>query len=359
MSETATSIFHLSEQTADALGIAVAFFPDGQKDPRWMSPAFAQWFATHATQLTSHIKSKDNFSELHSKELTCSGQQVRLYTHRQDDGFFVRVAMEPNDREATIRYLSDRESLYISSRSHAITEMAATMSHELNQPLASISNLINALSIRAAKPETTPSDLIPIAEKALSQVGYASGLIGRMREYTDALKPVKQDVHISEIITKAVDLLEWEILRYNISVYRPMNEGSLVIHVDPIMLQQVIVNLMRNAIESMRDCPASQRELRLEMQETSRTFDIIIEDSGAGLSDSQSNSLFTPFQSTKQGGMGMGLNICRSILELHNGSLWHEPAPRHGARFHISFPLSALTDNTPEEAQEHAANLPR
>jgi signal transduction histidine kinase len=171
----------------------------------------------------------------------------------------------------------------------------------------------------------TSEDLDKALVRAGEQTQFAANIISRIRDYTYRKLPEFAPIHIVELIDSCVSLLDWEIQRQSIDLeprYRlyPDSENIVVVG-DETMLQQVIVNLMRNAMDAMQN-NQQQRLLVIDYQLVSGAIELIIRDSGVGLDDDAKDKLFVPFVSTKPTGMGVGLNICRSFIELHQGKLW-------------------------------------
>ncbi|MEL7453173.1 MAG: sensor histidine kinase, partial [Pseudomonadota bacterium] len=248
-----------------------------------------------------------------------------------------------DDHTARQRHLADREALLFTSRSLSIGEMATTIAHELNQPLGSVANLLNLLASRLKTGHLDVEETAPVIDRLLTQIGYASGIISRMREYVDDRPVQKRQLDLRQVVGRAVDLLDWECRRDGISVSVEIAEDLPAFCGDAVMVQQVLVNLARNGIEAMKYQPCEERTLTFSARLESDMVDIIISDTGAGLSDEVAERLFTPFFSTKGGGgMGIGLNICRSIAERHGGGLWHEQTTGGGTSFHINFPVTPI-----------------
>jgi signal transduction histidine kinase len=267
---------------------------------------------------------------------------------------------DSHHEHALRRHLEDRERLLFTSRTLSVTEMASTLAHELNQPIGTVANVLRGLKMRleAVKdaslpqgkcgPDASSADaLIAGVQFALEQALFASRIISRIREYTHVRQPRKEALDLIEVVRESLSLLDWEIQRYNVSVHLKMPAMPCRIMGDEVMLQQVFVNLLRNALEAMRDDDRTARSLRIALviEPTTREAALTIRDSGCGLPPDAEQRLFVPFQSTKPNGMGIGLNICRSFVELHQGRLWFtqnesDSPPEPGATFHVVLPLT-------------------
>ena len=257
----------------------------------------------------------------------------------------------PALERATRRHLEDRERLLFTSRSVAVGEMATTLAHELNQPLGAVTNGLRGLKTRIATAAAQPqANALPMLEQgvqlALDQVQYAARIIGRIRDYTQSRQPRRERVDLNALLHNSLTMLDWDLGRHGVQLSMALapeaQDGATAVAGDGVMLQQVLVNLLRNAIDAMGDTPAGQRRLDIvsRIDAAGTQIEIAIADTGSGIDDEGAAQLFMPFYSTKPTGMGIGLNICRSLIELHQGRLWFTPNPgRRGCTFHVALPL--------------------
>jgi two-component system, LuxR family, sensor kinase FixL len=245
---------------------------------------------------------------------------------------------------ALARHLRDREQLLFTSRSISIGEMASTLAHEINQPVGTIVNVLRGVSARlarlpiAAEHQAQLDELHQGLKLALDQAQFASRIVGRIREFTQARQPEPKPLDLRALALESVALLDWEFTRQNVPVVLDMPTAWWVVG-DALMLQQVLVNLLRNALQAHRGVPEAQARVALHLQPLGETeVELTIVDQGCGISASVADTLFVPFQSSKPDGMGIGLNICRSFVELHQGRLWftHNPSPPGGCTFHLA-----------------------
>ncbi len=267
------------------------------------------------------------------------------------------AAPGPQDGADTLairRHLEDRERLMYTSRTLSVTEMASTLAHELNQPLGTVINVLLGLKARlvaAGGGSAAALDAAALARGvglALDQAQFAAAIVSRIRNYTHARQPRGEALDLAQVVQESVALLDWEIDRAAIVLRVDLAAGCAVIG-DRLMLQQVVVNLMRNALDAMRDAPPARRllQLRLGVQPGGRDALLAIRDSGCGLPPDAEQRLFVPFQSTKPNGMGIGLSICRSLVELHQGRLWFSRNDADGdgggpgCTFHVALPRAA------------------
>jgi two-component system, LuxR family, sensor kinase FixL len=263
-----------------------------------------------------------------------------------------RVALRLSDageRERAVqRHLEDRERLLFTSRAVSVGEMASTLAHELNQPIGAIANLLRGVRMRMAR-ETEAgvagSEVQRAVERATEQALFASRIIARIREYTQSRQPRREAFDLGAAVRASVELLDWELQRDGVQCVLDIAPGeALVVEGDEVMLQQVFVNLVRNALDAMRGLPPGQpRTLTVRAHTQGTQAEVGIADTGCGLTDDAAAQLFVPFVSTKPTGMGIGLNICRSFVELHQGRLWFERRSPTGCSFNVALPLKETT----------------
>ena len=244
---------------------------------------------------------------------------------------------------AARRHLEDRERLLFTSRALAVGEMASTLAHELNQPIGTVANVLRGLRQRLER-QAPAAELQAGVQMALDQAQFAARIIARIREYTQSRQPRREPLDLGAVLGTAVALLDWEIQRDGVVVQLQVDGAACNVDGDEVMLQQLFVNLLRNALEAMRDNPpTTPGALQLELRPERGMAVLTVCDNGCGLPED--STLFVPFQSTKPNGMGIGLNICRSFVELHQGRLWFTPNSGRGASFHVALPLRS--DNHP------------
>lgn len=223
--------------------------------------------------------------------------------------------------------------MQFTSRLTTMGEMASSLAHELNQPLSAISNYCMGVAKRL-EGNLDPSvskDILPALEKASEQAHRAGTIIQRIRGFVKRSEPQRKSSSITEIIDDAVGLVEIEAHRHRLSITSNLAGDLPEVNIDPVLILQVLVNLLKNALDSVREAyPLSSRwsappvniSADLDTSIFPAMMRIQVTDSGGGIAESVIERMFEPFFSTKVDGMGMGLNICRSIIESHHGRLW-------------------------------------
>jgi len=167
---------------------------------------------------------------------------------------------------------------------------------------------------------------------------HAGDVMDRIRALMKKTPPRKEDLDINEVVLEVITLTRAEALKNAVSVQTQLAEGLPVIRADRVQLQQVILNLIINAVEAMRDAGEEDRELLISTRNEPDGVCVEMRDSGPGFAPAALERLFEAFYTTKSGGLGLGLSICRSIIEAHNGRLWVSPNVPRGAVFSFIAP---------------------
>ncbi len=232
------------------------------------------------------------------------------------------------------------ERLQATSRLITMGEMASTLAHELNQPLAAIasynSGCINRLE---SGREIDRAELREVHARLGRQAQRAGEIIRRVHDFVRRSEPKRIPVDINAIIRDAVELIEADARKRRMRVSTELAARLPEIDADPVMIEQIIVNLVRNGMDAMRDNPPARRTVHILTRQEDDLLVVRVADLGCGIPPDTARRLFEPFFTTKQEGMGMGLNICRSIAELHRGRLGFEPNPEGGTIFILSLPV--------------------
>lgn len=240
-----------------------------------------------------------------------------------------------------------QEKLQASARLATMGEIASTLAHELNQPLAAISSYsagaLNLLDGDPAKSGKLDIALLKTAfEKVGTQAQRAGHIIRSVHAFVKKREPMRESVDIDSVIDAVLPLVDLQAQRYFVVVQTAIAPDLPPVPADRVLLEQVLLNLTRNAIEAMRDTPPERRVLRitasLDRDAAPPNVVISVVDQGHGIAPEVAARLFSPFFSTKAEGMGMGLNICRTAAEFHGGTLTHEANPLGGTIFRFALP---------------------
>lgn len=239
--------------------------------------------------------------------------------------------------------MEERERKQLETMAHharltMLGEVASTLAHELNQPLTAIASynagLINALGAH--------EDMDPLVMKALKTMGeqatHAGRIVMRIREFLTRREPQREPCRIMDVIQSGVDLLKRDLSRHQVRLDIHGDGALPQVMADPVLIEQVVVNLVRNASDAL-STQTGHRRILVTATQAGDFVRVSVTDNGPGLKGQGSERLFAPFFSTKVEGMGMGLAICRSIIELHYGALDACDAPEGGAVFSFSLPV--------------------
>jgi two-component system sensor histidine kinase DctS len=241
-------------------------------------------------------------------------------------------------KHADERARQQQDRLQSTARLVAMGEMASSIAHELNQPLAAISSYCTGAA-NLLRNQTPTTEVLPALDKAVEQARRAGQVIRRIYSLARTGESRFETVHLAERVDAALALMDSEIRQKNIRVALDLSPLA-VVEGDPVLLEQALFNLLRNAIESMRDTMPEQRHLAIALACADGYAKLAIADRGCGIAAGVAGQLFDPLFTTKTEGMGMGLAICRSVVENHRGRLWFEANPEGGSVFHVLLPLA-------------------
>ncbi|HJV79335.1 PAS domain S-box protein [Noviherbaspirillum sp.] len=239
-----------------------------------------------------------------------------------------------------------QEKLQASARLATMGEIASTLAHELNQPLAAISSYttgaLNMIDSHASKPGSLDLEILkPALEKAGIQAQRAGHIIRSVHTFVKRREPSREPITVPELIDSVIPLIELQAHQFFVAINTRIDSNLPSVLADRVMLEQVLLNLTRNAIEAMHDVDPARRILRIVAErDAAQPQNVVISviDNGYGISSEVAERLFSPFFSTKAEGMGMGLNICRTAVEFHGGTLTHAGNPDGGTIFRFSLP---------------------
>ena len=266
--------------------------------------------------------------------------------HDQGMAFVVdlteRKRAEKEIRESERRYSEMQMELVHANRVATIGHLSASIAHEVNQPIGATLNNASAALHWLSK---EPADLEK-ARQALNRIfangNRASEVIGRMRALFKKAPLRTEDVDINGAILEVIGLTRGEVMKNGISVQSHLVEGLPLIQGDRVQLQQVIMNLIINAVEALSSVREGSRELVITTGKGELDgVLVVVRDSGPGLSSAGLERIFEAFYTTKPGGLGMGLSICRTIIEAHGGRLWVTAAQPQGATFQFTLPAQS------------------
>ncbi len=250
-----------------------------------------------------------------------------------------RKRAEAEARESERRYREVQMEMAHANRVATMGQLTASIAHEVNQPIAAM--VTNAEAARRWLNHQPPN--LEEAQQSLARIvkdgSRAGDVIGRIRELIKKTPPRKDGVDINEAIREVIELTRGEAVKTGVSVQMELVEGLPLVHGDRVQLQQVMLNLIINAVEAMGSVRDGPRELLISTgQAEPGGVLVMVRDSGPGLAPATHEHLFEAFYTTKPTGLGMGLSICRSIIEAHGGRLWAEANEPRGTIFQFLMP---------------------
>jgi two-component system sensor kinase FixL len=253
------------------------------------------------------------------------------------------------------RQLDDREGLLFTSRSLTVSEMGSVLAHELNQPIGATANLLRGLKLRLARRHPDDVDELAALDKAVAQVSYASQIIGRVREYTQSRQPKVEPLDLVALVHQSLALLDWDLQREAVRLALDLPAAAVPVQGDAVMLQQVLINLLRNALDALRLDRPDDPLIDISLLVEGGRAELRVGDNGPGITPQTEARLFLPFSSTKPNGMGLGLSICRSLMEMHQGRLWFTRREDGGCCFHFALPALPVMAGATQPALENTA----
>ena len=287
------------------------------------------------TELNGLRKNGQEFPvEISFGEVTADG-------HRIFTGFVRDISERKQAEELRATLHATQLELAQVARVTTMGELAASIAHEVNQPLTGVTNNANACLRLLARRNLEPEVLRHALEEIVADGTRASAVIARIRAFIKKTPAEKRELNINEVIQEVLALARREVSGNRVLLELQLTNALPLVLADRIQLQQVLLNLIMNGIEAMTAVTDRPRVLGVQSQ-ADEAGDILVAvcDSGSGLG-SEGDHVFTPFFTTKTNGMGMGLSIGRSLIEGHGGRLWATPNSPHGAIFSFTLPAAA------------------
>lgn len=265
---------------------------------------------------------------------------LAAFGDQRDQGVsFVVDLTERKRAEAEVR--EAQMALAHASRVAALGQLSASIGHEVSQPLSGIvTNAETGLLWLQSEPPNLP-EAVGAFSRVVRDGRRASAIVNRIRALARKAPPQKDRLDISEIVQEVVSLARSEVAKDGALLQTELREKLPPIQGDRVQLQQVILNLVMNAVEAMRSCEAGPKEILVQTAQT-ESGDILVSvrDTGPGIDQANVERMFNAFFTTKSGGLGLGLSICRSIIEALGGKLWAIPSVSRGAVFKFTLPVA-------------------
>ncbi len=367
----------------EALDASVSVAPLGSEELLFANKLYRQWFGS---QTGGHLKmlaqagvlparraEPDFSSDAHATDglsddrlAAAQSENAEIYLPDLDKWLEVRsrylswvdgrLAQMVIATDITPRRQAEEQAARHTERAQSVSrlitmgEMASSVAHELNQPLTAINNYCSGIISRIHSGQITPESLMTALEKTAHQAQRAGQIIQRIRDFVKKSEPNRQRADAATMVSEAVELADIELRRHNVRLTHYVAARLPPLMADSILIEQVLINLMKNGAESiaLAQRPPAGRcvELRVvpRQMEDQEVIEFSVQDTGQGLAEEVMARLFEAFFSTKQEGMGMGLNLCRSIVESHQGRMQaqniYNGSEVTGCRFSFWLPLA-------------------
>lgn len=311
--------------------------------PYWIPEMSDEYQRRKDAVLTGRVSSAPFEIEFHRKD----GGRVPVVIYdaplRDADGvqkgWMSSVIDVSEQKHAEERERQREERLHTASRLTTMGEMASSLAHELNQPLAAITSYLTGSMNLLETGAGSASDVREALAKAAAQAQRAGQVIRRVHEFVRKREPQRTAVDVRALLEDCRPLIELQGRREGVHASIEVEPGLAAVQGDPVMLQQVVLNLTRNAVEAMAGVAPERRRLEIAASRAEGGVRLAVRDHGSGIPADAAERMFSPFFTTKPEGMGMGLSICRSIAEAHGGRLGFEPRVP-GVEFILQLPAA-------------------
>jgi PAS domain S-box-containing protein len=323
--------------------------------------AYAETFGSGASghrRLQQALRGRDS-GEVHDADTDCwfdvRTREIRWPARSGEfsgDAARLQIATDITLRRTTEEIArQQQDKVQFTARLMTLGEMASSLAHELNQPLTAITNYSEGTMARLRRGTMSTDELNAALSKTAAQAQRAGGIIRRIREFVKRSEPRRRATPAARIVDDAIAFAEIEAAKKRIAIVADIEPDLPPIDADPILVEQVLLNLLKNAIDAMDGALVPRIDVHVRRAgEAWAEFAVI--DRGSGIAVEHAASLFTPFFSTKTDGMGMGLNICRSIIEFHHGQLRVErnSEAAGGTVMRFTLPLAGAQSAAPSAA---------
>jgi len=253
----------------------------------------------------------------------------------------IRDLSEQRRIEDTVRELESR--LAHADRLVTLGELTAGIAHEINQPLTAIAAYADA-GHRLLTTGTPVSDdeIKDICKRVAKQARRAGAVVSHLRKLASRGNAVKARCRIKPVVQNVLMLFEYDIRQSRVTLKTDIERKLPEVFIDDIQIQQVLVNLIKNSIDALREAGTPDPEILVTAESAEREILVKVTDNGPGVDEELRSRLFEPFFTTKPHGVGLGLSICRNIAIAHGGNLRHQTPPEGGCRFTLSLPLELI-----------------
>nr|WP_199067295.1 PAS domain S-box protein [Chromobacterium sp. ASV5] len=331
-----------------AAGVCVVDEDSGQL--LYANPAFAELWLLNETETPCCVLlpglRAGSAMDYYGQEFISEGGQRWFLIHRRriewvngESAWLAILSDVTEDKRREAREQAQQERFQNTARLIAMGEMASTLAHELNQPLTAINTYAAGVNRRLAPELELPSGVREAVQAIAEQARRAAQIVSSIRAFVKKHEPQLERVEPSRVVVRAVALAEGLAGKAGVILQMEQDRRACLLDMDPVLIEQVLLNLLKNAIEAMQEAQTRRPAIQVHTFIDDAVWRVEVSDNGPGLSQAMQDNLFTPFYSTKPDGMGIGLNICRSIVEFHRGEFGVHCHPDDGCVFWFSLPL--------------------
>jgi len=314
--------------------------------PYWAPEAMAEYQQRFAAVLAGHVTPQFEtiFQRSDGERIPVLIFEAPLVDSKGVQTGWMGSILDISDRKkAEELNRQQQEKLQVSARLATMGEISSMLAHELNQPLAAISSYttgaLNLLGSAHEEGRAVDAELLmPALEKASVQAQRAGQIIRSVHQFVKQRAPERQELDIRQVVDGIAALIELQARKFFVAIQVEIAPGLPNVSADRMMLEQVLLNLTRNAIEAMQNVAPERRVLHIGAALQDEHVCVSVIDQGHGIADEVGERLFSPFFSTKAEGMGMGLSICRTAIEFHGGTLSYRANPGGGTIFSFTLP---------------------
>jgi two-component system sensor histidine kinase DctS len=321
----------------------------GPPMPYWAPEALPEYQARHANMLAGNV-SKEGFETVFMRK---NGDRFPVLIFEaplvnaqgKQTGWMSSILDITQQRKMEDTSRQQQEQLAQQARLATMGEISSSLSHELNQPLAAISSYATATLNMVNSGTASTTDIQDGLGRITRQAQRAGQVIRSVHDFVRRKNPVREVIDLRAVLNGVYPLIDLQAKQSQVVIHTRFGQYIPDVLADRLMIEQVMLNLTRNAVDAMKTVPAKQRQMTIEVRSHDKDGDMktrfTVSDQGPGISDEVGTQIFSAFFSTKSDGMGMGLAICRSVIEAAHGSLWFENRPvaeGGGCKFIVELP---------------------
>lgn len=316
--------------------------PDGSEYPMHECKIYESFRHGKATHIDDEVLWKADgssfFAEYRSFPVSRAGELIGSVVTFLDITEQKRIAKTVRSQQAELAH---------ASRLSTLGEMAAGLAHELNQPLTSMSAFAEGALVRLDRGKLRETEIAPIFSRIAEDAQRAGEIIRRLRNFVQKREVQYQEIDVNQVVREVCKFIESDVKQQGITLRLELGSRLSAVEADSIEIQQVLLNLIRNACDALSESDSGERTIAISSFEgNANRVEVAVEDSGPGISGGMVEQVFDPFYTSKADGLGIGLGICQNIIESHGGKIWLGCSSMGGARVHFDLLSHQQEDET-------------